>query len=863
VSFVFPLLLGGLAVVGVPILLHLIMRQKPKRLPFPAFRFLLQRHRTNLRKLRLRHLLLLALRVLLLALICLALARPRISGQGLNIGTDQPVAAVLVFDTRYTMGYTIEDSAGRKTLLDHARRKARELLAELPDESKVAVLDTARANKTWMSPDNARKHVDDLKLRPDNFTITDRLVDAYDMLDKLARDKDEGARRLPRFLYVFSNRTQSCWDARLVPKRQQDADRLPPPQERLQRLSEQVAPLIELLPALQDRLKVPGGSALAEVLQQLGGLAPSAEGPDYQESPANTLFPEARRQTRALIRQVRALGDRLSADSREYRDKLLEQLEGFLSAYRGAYEVFVDVGLDNPVDLAVESLELPRQIDSEAPRQVFAPGEQIPLRAMVRATGTAFDRQIDCLIDGQLVDSKAVKLKAGDSEPVAFLVDFGKLKLGKGLHQIEVRVKAQDALSFDDRRFATIEIREARPVLAIADSTDQADIWRKALAATGEFECEVQTPVTTVKGGIDELRKFKAVCLFGVVNPEPALWRLLKHYVDSGGGLAVIPPSEVKSKETSVKAYEATEAQELLPGRLKNVVKTDPKPGRVWSWEAGTYQTELLKPFRQWLPNPGIDFVKVPRRANRYWEVEPKPKKDADVLVRYADKPDHPAVLETIFEKKKGQGRVVLFTSSFDGGQGWNNYMETDSSFCVIMPYLTMRYLAGSSQSATWNFVSGQPVVVLLPLERQAPYTVEGPPLEDDAHSAIDLPPTVSSLPIRGAVRPGNYPIKDAKSKEDSPPIAAFSVNVLPAECDLTRVPEDQITSLFGPKSVVPVAADVKLLDALRDQWSPPLEMLPLFLVLLLLALVVESFFANKFYRREPDAPLEQPKLTT
>src|SRR5438105_13759480 len=119
-SFVFPLLLGGLTLVGVPILLHLIMRQKPKQLPFPAFRFLLQKHKTNLRKLRLRHLLLLMLRVLLLALICLALARPKISGEGLNLSGDQPVAAVLVFDTRYTMGYTL-DGAEAKTLLEHAK----------------------------------------------------------------------------------------------------------------------------------------------------------------------------------------------------------------------------------------------------------------------------------------------------------------------------------------------------------------------------------------------------------------------------------------------------------------------------------------------------------------------------------------------------------------------------------------------------------------------------------------------------------------------------------------------------------------------------------------------------------------------
>src|SRR5438552_8775969 len=105
-TFLFPVMLGGAILAGIPILLHLIMRQKPKHLLFPAFRFLLQRHRANQRKLRLRHLLLLALRLLLIISVCLALARPKVFSQLLNLSSDRPVAAVLLFDTSYSMGYT-------------------------------------------------------------------------------------------------------------------------------------------------------------------------------------------------------------------------------------------------------------------------------------------------------------------------------------------------------------------------------------------------------------------------------------------------------------------------------------------------------------------------------------------------------------------------------------------------------------------------------------------------------------------------------------------------------------------------------------------------------------------------------------
>ena len=98
-TFVFPVLLGGLVLAGIPVLLHLLLRQKPKTLLFPAFQFLVQRHRTNLTKLRLRHILLMALRMLLLAAIVLALAQPKILDNPWSLPSDQAVAAVAAVAT--------------------------------------------------------------------------------------------------------------------------------------------------------------------------------------------------------------------------------------------------------------------------------------------------------------------------------------------------------------------------------------------------------------------------------------------------------------------------------------------------------------------------------------------------------------------------------------------------------------------------------------------------------------------------------------------------------------------------------------------------------------------------------------------
>src|SRR5262249_26836277 len=200
-SFVHPLLLGGLLLIGIPVLIHLIMQQKPKHLSFPAFRFLQKRHRVVQRTLRLRHLLLLLLRILVIAFICLALARPGLFSERLTFfGGDSPGAVAMVFDTSPSMEYT----ANRKTRLEEAKQRARELFDELPEGSKVAVLDSADLGGEWVSLAQAREAVEKLQLRPANAPVTRQVVQALRLFENLSQEEEPGGEP-PRFLYVFSD----------------------------------------------------------------------------------------------------------------------------------------------------------------------------------------------------------------------------------------------------------------------------------------------------------------------------------------------------------------------------------------------------------------------------------------------------------------------------------------------------------------------------------------------------------------------------------------------------------------------------------------------------------------------------------
>src|SRR5204863_6281640 len=87
---------------AIPVVLHLIMRQKPKHLVFPALRFVKERRQSNTRRLHLRHWLLLALRCAAILVPALALARPSVSsalwGNYLALGTmGLAFAAVALF----------------------------------------------------------------------------------------------------------------------------------------------------------------------------------------------------------------------------------------------------------------------------------------------------------------------------------------------------------------------------------------------------------------------------------------------------------------------------------------------------------------------------------------------------------------------------------------------------------------------------------------------------------------------------------------------------------------------------------------------------------------------------------------------
>lgn len=195
------MLLGGAALVAVPIVLHLVMRRKPVKREFPALRFLRQRAVANRRRLRLSHLLLLLLRMASLALLAFALSRPVLRGAGWLADGEAPVAAAFVFDTAPRMLLR----EGNRTRLDQAVAMAKVLFEKLPPESRIAVLDTATAAAAF-SPTiaAAAARIDRLAAGTPTATLSQTVAAGLRLL--------AGAGMPRREVYLFTDCSHGAWD---------------------------------------------------------------------------------------------------------------------------------------------------------------------------------------------------------------------------------------------------------------------------------------------------------------------------------------------------------------------------------------------------------------------------------------------------------------------------------------------------------------------------------------------------------------------------------------------------------------------------------------------------------------------------
>lgn len=142
------------AVAALPILLHLLSRQRLKKIPFASLMLIARLEKSQMRRLRLRQLLLLILRTLAVLALVFAFTRPLIREQHTDLLGSTQTAAVLIIDQSASMSAL--GAAGRRidaahTVANHIVESFRpgDRVALIPDTGAVAGVGFLYGQKEW------------------------------------------------------------------------------------------------------------------------------------------------------------------------------------------------------------------------------------------------------------------------------------------------------------------------------------------------------------------------------------------------------------------------------------------------------------------------------------------------------------------------------------------------------------------------------------------------------------------------------------------------------------------------------------------------------------------------------------------
>ena len=142
------LAVAGLAAMVIPIVIHLLSRERYQVVQWAAMQFLIEAYRRNKRRLRIEQIILVALRCLILLLLGIALAQPLLNSKNI-LGNSGPKTVHLVMDDGLISGLTDEQG---QTALDKQRIIAQEIIGSLNTDDLISVTTTAQPAQAAVAP---------------------------------------------------------------------------------------------------------------------------------------------------------------------------------------------------------------------------------------------------------------------------------------------------------------------------------------------------------------------------------------------------------------------------------------------------------------------------------------------------------------------------------------------------------------------------------------------------------------------------------------------------------------------------------------------------------------------------------------
>jgi len=418
----------------------------------------------------------------------------------------------------------------------------------------------------------------------------------------------------------------------------------------------------------------------------------------------------------------------------------------------------VDLSEPKTSNVAVTSVDFRRDYAEDRERVA------ITARLVNRSSQPKTGQSVTLELNGRAVETKQVNLLAN----AAATVDFAAAPLPTGTTRGVIRA-ADDALPRDNSFFFAISRGQALSVLVIDGREGGAPRSLYVERALGIGD-QPNFRVTTKRLGSvtsADLVGRSLILLNDSDLPGGETGRRLVEYVQNGGGLLV------SLGDRSAPRDRPSYATELLPATTDVIVDRSADRGGTLGY------IDRSHPIFELFSAPRSGDFSTPRFF-RYRNVTPSPGDEQ--LARFDD--GHIALLE----RKVGRGRVLVFTSSFDGI--WND-LPLQPVFLPVAHQLA-KYAAAYADERPWSIV-GQ-VANLPGLFRDS----AGPPDAANKAEYVAVAPSGERKRIEGTAtrsvelaEQGFYELQRAGSRTE-PRIVAVNVDL--TESDLTAVEPQLLT---------------------------------------------------------------------
>ena len=739
--------LTAMLAAAIPVILHMISRQRAKDMPFSTLRFLRISAQKTRRRRRVHDVLLMLLRMAVLILIAIGLAEPTLTNLSSFWGGGISAVAI-VLDNSASMG-TLDTGCPR---FDTARRAAHQIMGEIQAGDQVALLMTGgpefpEQDRLQRSHERVLEMLDRAEVSYERADLALRVQEARELLAKSdARNKQ---------IYVISDMQELSWEGLLSPKK---------------------------------------------------GTGPiSPQGPKGASQKLD-----------------------LSPFSDPFSDQTAEADE-----LQRIPVIIVDCNRAPKPNVAVSGLNLDTAV----------PVAGVKTRATVElfnASEIVQERHLELHLDG----SRQAGTTALAIPPQGRIKHDFEFKFTRGgVHRGEVRLVGDDGSQLDDRRFFAFQIERAIPVAVVKPQRheiaclEDSFYVEQALAPAASGGWAVRTTILTSDELISEpLGNYTAIFCVNLSAPDADAAARLRDYVTGGGNLIWICGDNVEPE--AYNRMNESASRQLLPAALLDVRAPAVGEDRD-SWTIGM----LDKTHRALvhLAEPASLYRSV--LVYRHVRLDAASSPAAQVMARLDD--GEPLLMQQRIE----QGTVTMLGTS--AHVGWTN-LPLRPIFLPLLARLTFD-LAGAEQSRR-QMLAGSPLVLEL----------------DDGTRSVGvevLTPSGATIRLSSEGQPdgsgqtftyadthdvGIYVLRPLDSADRKQ--IAYAVNMDPDESAPKKITREELEGLFVQTPLI-FADDPDDLTATFAKLREGESLWEAFLAAVLIALVFETFVANRLsWKREDDA---------